>query len=139
MVEANFTKAAFSQNLAEHKIIGSECVACGAQFLPPRPMCPECFGGEMQAVELGRRGKLVAFTVVHIASTAMIEAGYGRQNPHCSGIVELEDGLQISAQILGVDTGNPESIKIGTSLVAVFVSRGEGEQEETFLAYQPVS
>lgn len=138
MAETNFTKAAFSQNLAEHKIIGSECVNCGEQYLPPRPMCPACFSAEMQPVELGTAGSLAAFTIVHIASTAMIEAGFGRENPHCSGIVELENGLKISAQILGVDTGNPASIKIGTPLEAVFVTRGEGDAEETFLAFQPV-
>ncbi|HKJ27834.1 MAG TPA: Zn-ribbon domain-containing OB-fold protein [Anaerolineales bacterium] len=138
MSEANFTKGAFSQNLAEHKIIGSECAKCGTQFLPPRPMCPECFSGEMKPVEMGTRGTLAAFTVVHIASTAMIEAGYGRENPHCSGIVELENGLRVSAQILGVDTSQPELIEVGTPLEAVFVTRGEGEGVETFLMFQPI-
>jgi uncharacterized OB-fold protein len=138
MDATNFTKASFSQNLAEHKIIGSECVSCGAQYLPPRPMCPECFGGKMKAVELGTRGTLAAYTVVNIASTAMIEAGYGRENPHCSGIVELENGLRISAQILEVDTAKPEAILVGMPLEAVFVTRGEGEDAETFLAFQPV-
>lgn len=139
MEEVNFTKAAFSKHLAAHKIVGSKCVNCGEQYLPPRPMCPECFSAEMQPVELGTRGTLVAFTIVHIASTAMIQAGYGREHPHCSGIVELESGLRISAQILGVDTGDPASIQIGTPLEAVFVARGEGEQEETFLAFQPAN
>ena len=68
----------------------------------------------MSWVDMGTKGTLAAFTVVHIASTAMIEAGYGRQNPHCAGIVKLENGLSISAQILGVDTADPPSIKIGT-------------------------
>lgn len=138
MSDTNFTKAAFYQNLAKHKVIGSECVKCGSQFLPPRPMCPQCYSRDMQAVELNACGKLVAFTIVHIASTKMIEAGYGRENPHCSGIVELDNGLRMSAQILGVDTNNPSTIQIGLRLEAVFVDRGEGEQKETFLAFQPV-
>ena len=139
MTVETFTKKAFSQKLAEEKLMGSECTACGTQYLPPRPMCPECFNGEMHWVELPTRGALAAYTVVSIASTAMIEAGYGRDHPHCSGIVKLENGLSISAQILGVDTSDPASIKIGTSLEAVFITRGEGEQQETFLAFQPVS
>ena len=44
----------------------------------------------------------------------------------------------MSAQILGVDTNNPSTIQIGLRLEAVFVDRGEGEQKETFLAFQPV-
>lgn len=138
MQGTNFTKATFSQHLAEQKIIGSHCQSCGTQYLPPRPMCPECYSGKMELVEFGTRGTLLAFTIVHIASTKMIDAGYGRENPHCSGIVELENGLRISAQILGLDAANPSTIVIGTPLEAVFVTRGEAEQLETFLAFQPV-
>ena len=138
MTEKTFTKAAFSQHLAEEKLMGSECAACGKQFLPPRPMCPACYHGEMRWVEMPVTGKLVAFTIVSIASTAMIEAGYGRDNPHCSGIVELDNGQKISAQILGVDTSDPTSIKIGTPVKATFIPRGEGEEAETFLAFEVV-
>ncbi len=133
---ATFTKAEFSQKLAEHQLMGTECMACGAQYLPPRPMCPACFSGDMRWIEMVTTGTLAAFTVVHIASTAMIAAGYGRENPHCSGIVKLENGLSISAQILGVDTKKPETIQIGSPLEAVFIERGEGEQKETVLAFQ---
>jgi len=101
-------------------------------------MCPECYSGKMELVEFGTRGTLLAFTIVHIASTKMIDAGYGRENPHCSGIVELENGLRISAQILGLDAANPSTIVIGTPLEAVFVTRSEADQMETFLAFQPV-
>jgi uncharacterized OB-fold protein len=84
-------------------------------------------------------GTLTAFTTVHIASSAMVEAGYGRENPHCSGIVQLENGLSISAQILGVDVSDPTSIKIGSPVEAVFLERGEDDQKETILAFQPAS
>ena len=80
-------------------------------------------------------GKLVAFTTIHIAPTAMIEAGYDRKNPYCAGIVELANGARISAQILGVHASQPESIAIGTPVRAVFVKRGEGESAKTFLAF----
>jgi uncharacterized OB-fold protein len=99
-------------------------------------MCPECYGDEMRWVEMPTTGRLAAFTIVSIASTAMIEAGYGRENPHCSGIVTLGNGLSISAQILGVDTSDPTSIKIGMPVKAVLLKRGEGDEEETFLAFE---
>ncbi len=139
MRETTFTKSAFSQHLADHKIMGTECTNCGTQFLPPRPMCTNCYSGEMRWVELDQHGTLAAFTTVHITSTAMTEAGYGRDNPHCSGIVQLDNGLSISAQVLGVDTSNPASIQIGSSVEAVFLERGDGEQKETILAFQLVS
>lgn len=138
MGDANITKAGFSQHLAEHKLMGTVCANCGTEFLPPRPMCTACFSGEMEWKEMPNTGKLAAYTVVNIASTMMIEAGYGRENPHCSGIVTLDNGLSISAQILGVDTAHPETIRIGTPLEATFVERGEGEQKETYLAFRVV-
>jgi uncharacterized OB-fold protein len=87
-------------------------------------------------VELSGEGKLVAFTTVHIAPTAMIEAGYDRNNPYCTGIVELAEGPAISAQILGVDPTKPEEIEIGTPLRVAFIQRGDAEQARTYLAFE---
>jgi uncharacterized OB-fold protein len=137
-MEKTFTQTAFRQYLAEEKLMGSECGNCGRQYLPPRPMCPECFNGQMVWAEMETTGILAAFTIVNIASTTMIEAGYGRDNPHCSGIVTLDNGLSISAQILGVDTSDPGSIMIGTQVKAVFVTRSEEEGAEKFLAFKVV-
>ncbi len=81
------------------------------------------------------RGRLAAFTVVHIAPTAMIEAGYGRDNPYCVGIVQLDSGPAISAQILGVDATRPDAIQIGTPVQVAFVERGDGDGKRTLLAF----
>jgi uncharacterized OB-fold protein len=136
MSECEFTGIKFQKYLREHRLMGSRCQACEKSYLPPRPLCPACHGDAMEWVELSGRGKLIAFTTIHIAPTAMIEAGYGRDNPYCTGIVQLEEGPAISAQILGVDATQPESITIGTPLRVAFVERGEGEQERTFLAFE---
>ena len=70
------------------------------------------------------------------AITAMIEAGYGRDNPYLAGIVQLEEGVKISAQILGADPGQPDTNLIGTPVEVEFVERGEGEEKQTFLAFR---
>ncbi|MEJ2011316.1 MAG: Zn-ribbon domain-containing OB-fold protein [Anaerolineales bacterium] len=137
MQEDSFSQAEFYNRLAEHKIMGSKCSDCGQLYLPPRPMCTKCFGRAMEWTELKPTGELLAFTVIYIAPTAMLEAGYGRENPYCSGIVRLEQGVSISAQILGVDVGDPESIQIGLPLQAEFIERGEGEARKTLLAFHP--
>jgi uncharacterized OB-fold protein len=89
----------------------------------------------MDPVPLGGNGTLQAFTVVHIAPTAMIEAGYGRENPYCVGIVRLEEGPSISAQIIGVNPSRPETIEIGSPVRATFVERGQGDGMQTYLAF----
>ncbi len=70
------------------------------------------------------KGTLLAFTTIEVGTTMMLDSGYDRGNPYCSGIVELEEGPRISAQIMGVDAGNPQSIAIGTPLKLDFVERG---------------
>ena len=136
MADKEFTGSSFYQFLGENKLMGSRCESCGALHLPPRALCPACYSEETEWVEMSGQGKLVAFTTVHIAPTAMIEAGYDRKNPYCAGIVELENGARISAQILGVDLTRPEAIEIGTPLHVAFVQRGEGEAQRTYLAFE---
>ncbi len=135
-IAKEFTSAAFYGFLSEHKLMGSRCETCGASYLPPRPLCTACYGEAMEWVEMPGQGKLIAFTTIHIAPTAMIEAGYDRNKPYCAGIVQLEGGPAISAQILGVDATQPAQMKIGTPLRAAFVERGEGKEQRTYLAFE---
>lgn len=124
MKETPFTIASFDTYLTERKFMASRCRGCGALWLPPRPICPTCKGDEMEWKELSGKGTLVAFTVIGVGPMPMIDAGYGRDNPYCVGIVQVEEGPRIGAQILGVDVAHPEKIKIGTPVVADFVERG---------------
>lgn len=139
MAGETFTQADFAARLAEHRLMAARCQACGALYLPPRPLCPDCYGADMAWEALSGQGTLAAFTTVYIAPTAMIEAGYGRDNPYVTGIVQLAEGPSISAQMLGVDARQPDQIAIGAPLRAVFVERGQGEAQRTFLAFEPVS
>jgi hypothetical protein len=136
MAEPEFTSASFYQFLGEHKLMASRCRSCSALYLPPRPLCTACHGTEMEWVEMGGSGLLLAFTTIHIAPTAMIEAGYGKDNPYCTGIVQLAEGPAISGQILGVDARQPAQIAVGTRLKAAFVERGEGDKRRTYLAFE---
>jgi uncharacterized OB-fold protein len=124
MKEIPFTIASFDNFLTERKLMASMCTSCGALWLPPRPICLKCKGDEMEWKEMGCKGTLVAFTVIGVGPMPMIDAGYGRDNPYCVGIVEVEEGPRIGAQILGVDVAHPDKIKIGTQVTADFVERG---------------
>ena len=136
MSEHNFTARAFYDRLEGGKLTGSRCTHCERVFFPPRPYCPVCHSADVEPVDFSGRGKLAAFTVISIAPSAMIAAGYDRKNPYCAGIVELEEGPRISAQILGVDVAHPETIQVGTSLTATTIERGDGENRKTYLAFQ---
>lgn len=123
--------------LAEKKLLGNRCVACGKTCYPARPICPACHGSALEAVEFSGKGKLAAYSVIYIAPTAMIQAGFDRKNPYCAAVVELEEGPRICAQLVGVDVKQPESIQIGQPVTATFLTRGEGEAARTYLGFQP--
>jgi len=133
MEKAALTSLTFEQKLKDKKLMGSRCRRCGALFLPPRPLCSHCLGDAMAPYEFSGRGRIVAFTAIAVAPTFMLEEGYGRDNPYCCGIIELEEGPRIPARILGVDARNPQTIRIGTPVTAEFLERGE----RVFLAFRP--
>jgi uncharacterized OB-fold protein len=91
----------------------------------------------MAWAEMKGEGKLSAFTCIAIGPPSMIAEGYDRNNPYCSGVVQLEEGPRVDARIEGVNTGNPEQIKVGTPMRVKFLHRGEGENMRTILAFEP--
>ncbi len=135
-IERPFTAASFQVFMNEGKLMGSRNRVTGEMFVPPRPIDPRTHGDDMEWVELSGRGKLAAFTSVYIGTSAMIDAGYDRSNPYIAGIVELEEGPRISAQIVGVDSLRPEIEWIGRPVRASFIERGEGDKRRAYLAFE---
>ena len=139
MEERPFSDISYELFLNEERLMGSRCKACGAHYVPPRSVCINCYKPDMEWVEMQGKGKLAAFTCITIAPPFMIEQGYNRKNPYCSGVVELEEGGRVDARIEGVDCSRPEDIKIGMQLKVKYLHRQEGDKQETYLAFEPVS
>ena len=131
-----FSAASFDQYLAEHRLMAARCTDCGGLYVPPRAICPTCHGEALEWAETSGKGKLAAFTVIYSGPTFMVEQGFDRKNPYVSGIVELEEGICISARITGLDPSRPAEIRIGAPLDVEFVEVGEGEAKKTFLAFK---
>ena len=132
-----FSAAVFDQYIAEHKLMAARCTNCGDLYTPPRAICPNCHSEALEWTETSGKGTLAAFTVIYSGPTFMVEQGFDRKNPYVSGVVELEEGIRISARIAGVDPSRPAEIKIGTQLRVDFVEFGEGEAKKTYLAFKP--
>jgi len=92
----------------------------------------------MEWVEMKGHGTLAAFTCITVAPKIMADEGYGRNNPYCVGVVELDEGTRVDARIEGVDAKNPESITIGTAMTASYIHRYEDEKKHTTLCFKPV-
>ncbi len=78
----------------------AKCANCGKVFFPPRQVCSKCRGREFTKVTLASTGTIETFTVIHVAPT-----GFGDQTPYAVGIIKLDDGAKVTAQIVDCETG----------------------------------
>jgi len=83
----------------------ARCSGCGKVFFPPRVVCSGCRGRDFKPVTLAQKGVIETFTVIRVAPS-----GFGDQAPYAVGIIKLDDGVKITAQIVDCP---PESLKIG--------------------------
>jgi len=107
-----FTIESFYKLVGKKRLMAAKCEKCGALLLPPRPLCSKCFSKDLRWVELGKKGKLVSYTVIHVPSKQ-----FQAMAPYVVGIVKLEDCLCLPGMIRGV---KPEEIKISMGLEVDF-------------------
>jgi uncharacterized protein len=139
MPEARFNDISYQRFLAQNALMGCRCKTCGARYVPPRPLCTTCHGSDLEWITYSGRGRLAAFTCIHVVPPLMQEWGYGRQKPYCSGVVELEEGGRVVALIDEVDPTRPQDIAIGMPLAVKYLQRDVGESVQTMLAFAPAS
>lgn len=104
----------------ERKFLGTRCPGCGIVYHPPRRSCPDCMRECEEWVELGSKGVLLTYTVVH------------RHHPQLSPL-DLPFGYGI-VRLEGADTGflhllhefEEGELKTGLQVEAVFAAEREG-------------
>jgi hypothetical protein len=124
-MSVDLTINGYFNEIKKKKISGTQCKECGRIHLPPRVICDHCKSQNLDIIELAGEGTLQAYSVVYVPNSKMVAAGFGRDNPNCVGIVKMSEGPMVSAEIYGFDLSEPEKIKIGTSVKAKFIERGE--------------
>ena len=130
-----FSSASFYSYLEENRLMASHCDQCDVSYLPPRAICPSCFGDQMSWREMNGTGRVAAITTVYIGPSFMNLLGYGKENPYMCGIVELDDGLRISARLLGSEEFDLEDVQIGTPVQVTFLRDGDEHSAKTQLAF----
>ena len=68
------------------RLLINRCLDCSYWINPPRPMCPECWSGNVEAQEVSGRGKVQWFTLLHQGV-----AGAEPSHPYVAVVVELEE------------------------------------------------
>ena len=104
--------------LAEGRLIGQRCPACGKVYLPPRGACPVDGVPTREEVELPDTGVVTTFCVVNVPFL-----GQKFPSPYVAASV-LIDGADIAFQhlILGCP---PEDVRMGMRVKAVWKPREE--------------
>ncbi|MBI5473982.1 MAG: Zn-ribbon domain-containing OB-fold protein [Ignavibacteriae bacterium] len=95
-----------------YRLEAAKCSSCGHVSFPPRLVCPQCKARKFEAVNLSDEGTIVTFTVVRVASDK-----FSKETPFGVGIVELNDGVRVTAQIADV---HPDELKVGQKVKLVF-------------------
>ena len=106
--ERPFTVSSFYKFVSENRLMVAKCSGCGTVLLPPKPMCTKCFSTNLQWIELECAGKLLSYTIIHVAPEQ-----FQSLTPYAVGIVELKNGLRLPGMIRDV---NPEELKVGMDL-----------------------
>lgn len=91
---------------------GLRCTKCGTVSYPPRAKCLKCGSDSLIAYKLPERGRIVTFTIVRSPPK-----GFEKMVPYVLGVVELEDGTNVTVQITDVE---PDEVRIGMPVEAVF-------------------
>jgi uncharacterized OB-fold protein len=102
-----------------------QCNACKHVFFPPRLICP-CGSREFSPVKMKRTGSVKTFTIIRVPPSQFKD-----ESPYAIGIIELEGGGKITAQIVDCDFQN---ISIGMQVRLEF-RRIQTEGEAGIIAY----
>ncbi len=95
-----------------YNMFGTKCETCGRHFFPPRTFCPDCRrAGKVVDYKFAGSGTIVTYSVIHTASEQ-----YEALTPYVIAIVKLEEGPQITTQIVC----RPDQVKIGMKVKSVF-------------------
>ena len=97
-----------------YNLEGSKCPYCGKVFFPKRSMCPACRReslNNMEDYDICRNGTVYSYSIVYDAPSFA-----DKIKPYAVVMVETDDGVKISAQLVDV---NVDDVKIGMRVTAV--------------------
>ena len=92
-----------------YRLEGRRCRRCGALHFPPRRDCGSCRGTAMEPHRFSGRGTVYSFAEV-------AQAPQGFSGPYMVALVELEEGVRVTAQLTDVD---PDDVAIGMAVEMV--------------------
>ncbi|HEX6343507.1 Zn-ribbon domain-containing OB-fold protein [Umezawaea sp.] len=115
---ASAEESSFLRGLAEGRLLGQRCPACGKVYLPPRPACPTDGVPTTDEVELTDRGTVTTFCIVNVPFLGQ------RITPPYVAAYVLLDGADIAFLHLVLGCAADE-VRMGMRVEAVWKPREE--------------
>ncbi|MHA2014345.1 MAG: Zn-ribbon domain-containing OB-fold protein [Candidatus Thorarchaeota archaeon] len=119
----------YQKYIQDHDFHAIKCKSCGAVIAPPKGMCYSCGGRDLEWVKVSGNGKLVSFTVIHVAPEEFQD-----EAPYFVGIIELEEGTRITARLLDLDPSNPAKVQLGIPMKLDYQT---GKSGRVYLGFRP--
>jgi uncharacterized OB-fold protein len=95
-----------------YRLEAVKCKSCGYVAFPPRLVCPGCRSRDFEKVRLAEAGKIITYTVIRVPPHPFAD-----QAPYALGIVELDDGVRLTGQVVDCSF---EDIKVGKRVKVEF-------------------
>ncbi|MDZ7702293.1 MAG: Zn-ribbon domain-containing OB-fold protein [Halobacteriales archaeon] len=120
----------FYEHLRDGELTTTRCADCDAVHFPPRIVCPECLGDDLEYVGLPERGELFAFSEVRAGAPLGMEDDV----PFTIGIVDLGE-VRLSARI---DGATSEELAIGDPVELRIVDvEGPADHDRVWFRFVP--
>jgi uncharacterized OB-fold protein len=78
-----------------YRLEAARCQNCGYIAFPPRLVCPRCRSRAFEPIRLADTGKIITYTIIRVPPHPFAD-----QAPYAVGIVELDDGVRLTGQIV---------------------------------------
>lgn len=98
----------------QHRLVLPRCRDCGSVFFYPRRFCPTCWSDRVEWVDAVGTGSVWSLTFVHVP---FYDDTWTSDVPYCVGIVELDEGVRLVTNIVGVQPGD---VHVGDPVRVVF-------------------
>jgi uncharacterized OB-fold protein len=109
-----------------YRLEGQRCQGCGAVQFPARNACGACRGRELETYRFSGKGTVFSFAEVAVAPQ-------GFSGPYTVALVELAEGVRVTAQLTDVE---PDEVEIGMPVEMVTRRLQErGPQGQGYLVY----
>lgn len=114
----------FLQELRDNKkIVGIKCPKCHRVFVPPRPVCGQCFVAMDEIVPVADEGEIYACTIIRFGFVDP-NTGVQRPVPYGYGFIKLDGADNNLAHFF--DSTDPHKVKVGARVKAIFEDKRSG-------------